>query len=108
VAASGGWFYTAKRTIRAFSTWEYFVPHPEGLHDRLSSYVQAAQTVLGFQVTPSTVFDLTPWSWMVDWFVDIGGLLRYQQKVADNQLVMTRGGFSYWEEITWKAMVSGW
>jgi len=85
--------------IRAFSTFEYFVGDPTGYTTRMDSYVQKARKVLGGGLDQSTVYALTPWTWLFDWFVDIGGLLRYQQQVADYNLVQRSGGF-VWEART--------
>lgn len=88
-------FETVERTrsVRAFALWEYFVGDPQGFASRRSSYVDGARRLLGTNLTPAVVWEVSPWSWMVDWFIDIGGLLAYQQDVADYSLAMRRGGY---------------
>lgn len=93
--------YTRKQSVRTFATWEYFVPQPLEIRGRLASYRKKAQEVLSAgKLNESTVWELTPWTWLSDWFVDIGGLLRYQRDVVDNQIVATSCGYSTWEEYT--------
>lgn len=82
-----------KTVVRSFATYEYFVPRPSGLLARFDEYVLKAKYALGLELQPSTVYDLTAWTWLANWAVDISGLLRYQQAVADNQVVMSRSGF---------------
>lgn len=95
------WTYTRKQYLRTFATWEYFVPRPYELEDRLAFYRRKAEMLLSStKVQEGTVYDLTPWTWLLNWFVDIGGLLRYQRAVVDNQMVMTASGYSTWEEYT--------
>lgn len=93
--------WTSKQTLRTFATWEYFVPKPYEIETRLDLYKSKAQEILGAaKLTEGTVYDLTPWTWLGNWFVDVGGLLRYQRDVVDNQIVATTCGYSVWEEFT--------
>lgn len=91
--------YSATRTVHAFSTFEYFVGDPDGFLGRLEGYVQKAKQVLGGGLDAPTTWELTPWSWLVDWFFDIGGFLQYQQLVADNGIVANRSGFTVTDDI---------
>jgi hypothetical protein len=86
--------------MKQFATWEFFVPSPEDLESRLGGYDNAAHNVLGEGVSAGTVYDLAPWSWMVDWFVDVGGLLHYQQALADNQIAALANGVSLFNRTT--------
>lgn len=86
---------TATSKVKYFAVYEYFIPRPLGFMDRLDLYRMKAEQVLGQGLSPAAIYDLTPWSWLVDWFVDIGGLLRYQQVVADYNIVCSKGGFVF-------------
>lgn len=95
------WSYTRKQYVRSFATWEYFVPKPYEIEGRLALYRKNAKMLLSSAtIDESTVYELTPWSWFANWFLDIGGLLRYQNAVNRNQLVMSSSGYSVWEEYT--------
>ena len=87
--------YTArtnfKREVRASATFEHFVGDPNKYTARMDSYTERAQKMLGVNLDESTIYALTPWTWMLDWFVDIGSLVDYQQTIADYSLVMRRG-----------------
>lgn len=93
-------YYDIRRTLRAFSTFEYFCGDPDGYLSRMDYYRLKAQQVLGGGLTASTMWELTPWTWMSDWFFDIGSLLDYQQLVADNGLVQRSGGYIVEELIS--------
>jgi hypothetical protein len=82
-----------KRVLRAFADFEFYIGDPSGFLGRIDSYLDKAQKLLGSGASASTIWELTPWTWMSDWFFDIGGLLSYQQDVADNGLVARRSGF---------------
>lgn len=93
--ANLNWMYTVYQQIRTHATWEYFVPRPLELEKRLPAYRQAAENVLRtVKFDASVVYDLTPWTWLANWFVDIGGLLRYQEQILQNQQVMTNSGYT--------------
>lgn len=83
----------AKRNLKAFTTFEYFVGDPEGFTSRMDSYVERAKKLLGGGLDTATLWQLTPWTWLSDWFFDIGSLLSYQQSVADYSLVARRSGW---------------
>lgn len=92
--------------MKAFGTWMYFIPRPQGFMGRLNRYSKQAERLLGDGLSPSAVWEWTRYSWLVDWFVDIGGLLRYQQAVAGNQLVASRMGYSLIREMSGTASLS--
>jgi len=96
------WACTSTQRLSQFATFEYFVPRPADLLSRLSRYRQLAESVVGGGLDVPTAYELTRWSWLVDWFVDIGGLLRYQQTVSDNQIVATASGYSVFQDFLWQ------
>lgn len=94
-----------RRTLHVFSTFEYFVGDPNGATTRMDDYLSKAKKILGGGLTLPVAYQLTPFSWMLDWFYDVGGLLAYQQDVADNGIVQTMGGSTitdeYYASATW-------
>ncbi len=85
----------ARSELKQFATFEYFVPRPTGLLSRMDGYRKRAALVLGSGLSASAVYELSPWSWMLDWFIDIGSLLAYQEVVATNSVVATRSGWNH-------------
>lgn len=98
--------YSWTQGVRAFGTYTYFIPKPQFLDQRLSNAARSAQALFGGGLDAPTAWELIPWTWLTDWFVDVGGLLRYQQLVADNQMVATRQGFTTFERCTATASVT--
>lgn len=43
--------------------------------------------LMGLNVTPSTVWELTPWSWFIDWFGNIGDVLSNMDAIGYDNLV---------------------
>lgn len=91
------WSTVARRTLTQFANWEFFIPRPIDTGSRLNSYNEAAQGLIGEGASAATVYDLAPWTWLVDWFVDIGGVLHYQQALADNQVAALGNGWSLYD-----------
>lgn len=83
---------TSTTEIRTFAKFEYFSFDPDGFLDKLSYYEQNARFLLGLNLTPDLIWELTPWSWMLDWFFDLGGFLSYQVSVENDSLVMRQSG----------------
>jgi hypothetical protein len=55
---------------------------------KLAAYEAAANKLLGTRLTPSLVWELAPWSWLTDWFVDMGALIgNIQSAVLDGSVM---------------------
>jgi len=51
--------------------------------------VSKAKEIFGLELTPSTLWNLSPWSWAVDWFVPVGDLLgNLQDWASDGQVLL--------------------
>lgn len=44
-------------------------------------------TLFGATVSPTTVYKLTPWSWLVDWFINVGDAVQRIEDMVNNQVV---------------------
>jgi hypothetical protein len=71
-----------RRDIIAKRRWfsgafTYYVPPRDGsLRTDMARGVLFARKTLGISLTPDSVWNLAPWSWLVDWFVNAGSVLR--------------------------------
>jgi hypothetical protein len=57
----------------------------------LLHYEQLANKVLGTRLSASAVWELTPWSWLIDWFVDISAFIGRVDRLASDSLVLRYG-----------------
>jgi len=60
-------------------TFKYWIPNVESVAWRKS----VAKRIYGTDVTPAVVWELIPWSWLVDWFTNVGDIISN----VDNGLV---------------------
>lgn len=87
-----------KEGYRVGALWEFFAADPEGAVGRLKKFSQEARLLLGDPLlSASTLWELAPWSWLVDWRFDLGGLLSFQESVADDSLAARRS-YVVWEQ----------
>lgn len=86
--------------LRTFAVFEFFVYDPNGAVNRIRRASQFARKLLGEPLlSASTIYELHPWTWLGDWFVDVGGLLAFQESVASDSTVARRCGTVYEYEI---------
>lgn len=80
------------RTEMWFSgAFMYHLPVPDSLLHKFEYYSQLANRVLGSDITPQTLWNLAPWSWLVDWKIDIGSALGLANDMSHNSLVLRYG-----------------
>lgn len=76
-----------KRTTKVWCVgrFRYYIP---GLDD--TSYkgtIEAISHIYGVRLTPSLVYELLPWSWLVDWFSNLGHIVNNYNAQLDENLV---------------------
>jgi hypothetical protein len=48
---------------------------------------KAKRSLAGADITPSLLWELTPWSWLTDWFLDVGDVISNFSENAVSNLV---------------------
>jgi len=54
-------------------------------------YEALANELLGTHLTPETIWELTPWSWVIDWFYSVNSLIENLRLLASDNLVLRYG-----------------
>jgi len=57
----------------------------------MSGHAETAKKLLGFDITPEVLWELVPWSWAVDWFTNVGDLIKNVSAFSTDGLVMRYG-----------------
>jgi hypothetical protein len=77
---------------------------PEALEE-LSLYEEKANALLGTRLDPEVVYNLVPWTWLLDWFVNFGDVVANASAISSDNLVMQYGYLmrttSVRKELTW-------
>jgi len=68
-----------------------FTYHLPDYGSGLLGQARQANQLLGLSVTPEVMWNLTPWSWAVDWFSNVGDVIHNVQQMASNGLVLRYG-----------------
>jgi len=51
------------------------------------SYFERLEALIDPQITPSVLWELAPWSWLVDWFVKLGDTIAANEVASDNRII---------------------
>lgn len=54
-----------------------------------TDYWSRAETLMDVNLTPATLWELSPFSWLVDWFSDIGGAVQSMEAAVNNRILST-------------------
>jgi hypothetical protein len=57
----------------------------------MDRWAQEADKLLGIRITPEVLWDLEPWSWLVDWFSNVGDVFTNITRFSHDGLVMKYG-----------------
>jgi hypothetical protein len=92
---------TVCETVSTVDRWfsgafTYYVPHSVEF-----GWLSQAKQLLGFDITPETIWNVTPWSWAVDWFTNAGSVISNYQSFTVDGMVM-RYGYIMEHKVTTK------
>jgi len=80
---------TTKRWFRG--AFRYYLPPTDTYQDRVRRKAQEANQLFGVLPTPELVWELTPWSWAVDWFTNVGDVMSNISSFITDGLVLQYG-----------------
>jgi hypothetical protein len=79
------------RRVWFTGAFSYFLDPGKDLVGRFKRYEQLNNQLYGTRLTAATVWELAPWSWLVDWFSDVGKVLSNASALQDDDLVIKYG-----------------
>jgi hypothetical protein len=71
--------------------FSYYLPTSYYARDKWSRAAIDADKLLGIELTPEVLWNLTPWSWAADWFGNFGDVLANVSDYATDGLVLRYG-----------------
>jgi hypothetical protein len=69
----------------------YYLPVSRKNMSQSEKFRDYADHVLGLNITPETLWDAAPWSWAVDWALDVGDVARNIGAIGKDGLVLLYG-----------------
>lgn len=95
-------------TQRWFSgAFIYYINADDSLLGKIDNFMQKGNRLLGLRITPETLWELIPWSWLVDWFVCIQDALAVSTMLQNDALVLKYGYLMRHRVLTNTYTVSG-
>lgn len=83
---------TSKEIRRWFSgAFTYYLPRGYNSRNKVAKAAEWMDKVLGIELTPETLWNLTPWSWAADWVGNIGDVLSNVSDYSTDGLVLRYG-----------------
>jgi hypothetical protein len=83
---------STKKTEWWFSgAFTYFVETDSSVLNKLERFEQLGNKLLGTRLTPDVLWNLAPWSWLIDWFTTVGDSLSNVVSFQNDGLVMPYG-----------------
>jgi len=87
-----GYLEESKVTQIAFSgAYTYHLPVSKDMLGKSARFAALAQKLLGVKMTPDVVWQLAPWSWLVDWKLNIGDAISANSALSEDGLVLKYG-----------------
>lgn len=71
--------------------YTYYLARGNSHYAKMQRYAQEADKLLGLRVTPEVLWELEPWSWLVDWISNFGDVISNVTRFSHDGLVMHHG-----------------
>lgn len=89
---SAYWNLHSRETLDVWAegSFKFYRPEFDPLlaeFDSVTSQVRRLMTLYGLKINPSVLWQITPWSWLVDWFTSIGDSIDNISAMLDDAVV---------------------
>lgn len=81
--------------------YSYLAVTPAGFSGKIADYEQRANLLLGTRFTVSDFWELTRWSWLIDWFADVGDVLTNAESLSSDSMVLRYGYLCVHQRAEW-------
>jgi len=79
------------RKIWFSAAFTYYIPGNVNSSNAIIKGAAKANALFGIELTPKKLWNLAPWTWMADWFSNIGDVISNVERFASGNLVMHYG-----------------
>jgi len=71
--------------------FQYYLEEGSDFLSKMEMYEQKANRLLGTRITPALLWELSPFSWLLDWWLDVGTFINNVTSFNQDGLVMRYG-----------------
>lgn len=86
---SGSLEWSELRSVRRWFEGEFTLFTPLGFNP--DSFLDRLNQLVSLKLTPKVLWELTPWSWLVDWHLKVQDAIETAEKAANDLLIMHYG-----------------
>jgi len=72
-------------------SYTYLAFNSQDALNKIQEYENLANHIVGTRMTPDVLWELAPWSWLIDWFVNIGDVTANAVRLQEDSLVLRYG-----------------
>jgi len=84
----GGQYQYVQRRKWFEAEFAYHVPTGQSINDKVRRYGSYGRKLLGLDLSPEVLWNLSPWSWAADWFGNVGDVMHNVSALGTDGLVM--------------------
>lgn len=84
-------YSTSSTRVDSWFSGEFTYEYDPGSMTQINRIASEARLLYGLELTPETLWNLAPWSWLVDWFANVGPILSNMAAFQQDGLVMRYG-----------------
>jgi hypothetical protein len=74
-----------RSTLKTWFEGEFMLLPKAGFNP--ANYLDRLRSLMSTDITPALLWELSPWSWLVDWFLHIGDAIEAAQTATSNRIV---------------------
>jgi hypothetical protein len=82
---------TTTRDLWFSGSFTYFIPRDDSILSKSKRFLLEANRVAGLRPDPELLWNLAPWTWLSDWFLNTGDIIANVTSYALDGLVMNYG-----------------
>lgn len=91
VSDGGGWSYETGTKQWFKGAFTYHLPVGRSQAAKAKLHLAYANRLLGLRMTPEVLWNLTPWTWALDWFGNTGDIIHNISSIGQDGLVLKYG-----------------
>jgi hypothetical protein len=92
-SATGTLYESTESVTRTWfsGAWTYYCQDDNNVLNSFRLFANKVNYLFGIEVTPEVLWNLAPWSWLSDWYVNIGDNIANASRLQADGLVMKYG-----------------
>lgn len=101
VQQAGQRVITQRKTKNTWFTGEFVYTYPSVDAAIPSQMIHGARQLLGLDLTPETIWNVAPWTWLSDWVANVGDVVANFTAIGADGLVLRYGYLMQEAEARW-------